>query len=499
MPFTGTGTGIQNANDVFFSGLSNNDVLRYNGATFKWNNVAMSVSTTDIANDAVTEPKLAVSNSPTSGYVLSWNGSALSWVSQGSGSVGTDSIWDTKGDLAVATGSNTAARLAVGTDGTVLTADSSQSSGVRWASPGASSGSVTEVVVAADDAPTTVKNSADYVCDGTADQVEINLAIDAAFQTAAAGPRVGVVLVGQFFNISAAIIMKAGITLRGLGMDTILRSISMGAGTSMIELADKNHHMTTIRDLTLYGNYAAGGSSNGIHFLNSDGGGDGNMGTYNPASSPDSSHRIHNLFVRAFTTGTRHGIYMDDNVRGAMISMVRVADCSGNGFYMNGSSDGKYSSCTAIGCNVGWYVGGASNQFVACKSSYSDAEGWNLASSRAHLTGCHSQDSGTEGYILSGVDPSLTGCVADSNSRLSGTAYALAVSSSRPMIEGIHIYDRGQTPGSPQNRGIDFTGATHVFATGSIRLGSGSSYTSGTPTGYARLWQVGSSSLYSLG
>jgi hypothetical protein len=54
----------------------------------------------------------------------------------GGGSVATDTLWDAKGDLAAATGADAAARLAVGANGTILRADSSKSTGLRWGGAG---------------------------------------------------------------------------------------------------------------------------------------------------------------------------------------------------------------------------------------------------------------------------------------------------------------------------------------------------------------------------
>jgi hypothetical protein len=42
---------------------------------------------------------------------------------------------DSKGDMFIATGDDTVGKLSVGGDGTVLTADSSLASGVKWSAP----------------------------------------------------------------------------------------------------------------------------------------------------------------------------------------------------------------------------------------------------------------------------------------------------------------------------------------------------------------------------
>jgi hypothetical protein len=73
----------------------------------------------------------------------------------GTGDVATDVIWDAKGDLAGGTGSDTAVRLAVGTNDQVLTADSAEATGMKWATP-ASATIPIEIQAAASDQTTSL-------------------------------------------------------------------------------------------------------------------------------------------------------------------------------------------------------------------------------------------------------------------------------------------------------------------------------------------------------
>jgi hypothetical protein len=80
----------------------------------------------------------------------------------------TKEIFDAKGDLLVGTGSNTGTRVALGTNGYVLTADSSETNGVKWAAAPAVGSFETSIVfegTTANDFETTLQ-----VTDPTADR-----------------------------------------------------------------------------------------------------------------------------------------------------------------------------------------------------------------------------------------------------------------------------------------------------------------------------------------
>jgi hypothetical protein len=71
----------------------------------------------------------------------------FSWVAQDDSNAIQNAIVDAKGDLIAATAADTPARLAVGTNGHVLTADSTAATGIKWAAP-AGGGKVLQVVSA---------------------------------------------------------------------------------------------------------------------------------------------------------------------------------------------------------------------------------------------------------------------------------------------------------------------------------------------------------------
>ena len=78
----------------------------------------------------------------TSGQVLSKNSNTnmdFTWVTSDDANAIQNAIVDAKGDLIGATAADTPARLAVGTNGQILTADSTAATGLKWAAPTAPS------------------------------------------------------------------------------------------------------------------------------------------------------------------------------------------------------------------------------------------------------------------------------------------------------------------------------------------------------------------------
>jgi hypothetical protein len=85
----------------------------------------------------------------------------FSWVAQDDSNAIQNAIVDAKGDLIAATAADTPARLAVGTNGQVLTADSTAATGLIWAT--ATTGTKIGQVVSATTTTRTATSSTSYV------------------------------------------------------------------------------------------------------------------------------------------------------------------------------------------------------------------------------------------------------------------------------------------------------------------------------------------------
>jgi hypothetical protein len=82
----------------------------------------------------------------TTGQVLSKASNTdldFTWVAQDDSNAIQNAIVDAKGDLISATAADTPARLAVGTNGYILTADSAEATGLKWVAPATSASGLT--------------------------------------------------------------------------------------------------------------------------------------------------------------------------------------------------------------------------------------------------------------------------------------------------------------------------------------------------------------------
>jgi hypothetical protein len=96
----------------------------------------------------------------TTGQVLSKTSGTdmdFTWVTTDDTNAIQNAIVDAKGDLIGATAADTPARLAVGANGTVLTADSAETTGLKWVAP--ASGKVLQVISATTSTSTTITSA----------------------------------------------------------------------------------------------------------------------------------------------------------------------------------------------------------------------------------------------------------------------------------------------------------------------------------------------------
>ena len=111
--------------------------IRTLGSSVDTTTKALNPSTTlgDIeyrSSTANTNTRLGIGST---GQVLTVAGGVPTWATSDDANAIQNAIVDAKGDLIAASAADTPARLAVGANGTVLTADSAETTGLKWATP----------------------------------------------------------------------------------------------------------------------------------------------------------------------------------------------------------------------------------------------------------------------------------------------------------------------------------------------------------------------------
>ena len=164
----------------------------------------------------------------------------FTWVAQDDSNAIQNAIVDAKGDLISATAADTPARLAVGTNGHVLTADSTTATGLKWAAP-AGGGKVLQVV----SATTTTQT-------GIATTTLTDTTITATITPTSSTSKILVIISAEFFNNRLA-----------AGVDALARVLRNG--TTILDYPNESFNYS----------YQAGGTSTafvgvfGINYLDS--------------------------------------------------------------------------------------------------------------------------------------------------------------------------------------------------------------------------------------
>jgi len=223
-------------------------------------------------------------------------------------------------------------KIAHGSVGTSLTSDEWDNDDVHEIGGTASLEVVRTAtyVVAASDAPTHVKAQADYECDGTADDVQIQAAIDAlpvpsVIYTNMIEGGGKVLLSGGQFNISSPIeIDRPSMTLEGMGRAQTSLKLTNGADCDVIHFDSTNYavglHEVHIKNLQIDGDKDNNTAGNGIVF---------------------NGARVCTFENITILRMAEHGFYQDSDVKAVDYATFRdcfVVSCALGGWYTEGAT-----------------------------------------------------------------------------------------------------------------------------------------------------------------
>jgi len=248
-------------------------------------------------------------------------------------------------------------------------------------------GNKTAIVVASATAPDAIKDAADYVCDGTADEVQINAAIAALTatpNTITASMTGGgeVRLIGRFVTSAPIVCTTDQVTLSGIHWHTVIEPAAGFVGTEIIDFNrdanNRNNYFGRIKNLRIYGVDRLNASSaaiNGVDFTVANGNVDGlivhgmtGVGAIHRAFSGDTADQT-NWTSCHFYGNDSHG-FLATGAYDNRMHMCEAETNGGSGFKFEGGA-WSVSNCMAwVNLAYGFHVSGSVSQmfFDHCKS-----------------------------------------------------------------------------------------------------------------------------------
>jgi hypothetical protein len=402
-----------------------------------------------------------------------------------------------------------------------------------WATPsgGGAGGGSAGILVASVEAPTSVIDRADYVCDGVNDEATINTAWAAAVHSTATGTPYGAIeLSAGRFNLAGAVLVPGrGASLLGQGIATELRidaasnaafSATGGQGSlkALIMMANtaeaQNATNVMIRGIGLNCGFWNGSQwlARGVGgiILDQTAGGTTQMSSYptygwpGSPTSGDTYHRIGDLYFWQVTYGVRFEGGGSTFSRGNNVYNSRGSQVSIAGYSASNASDCHFQQCHVIGSSTsgaaGFLASGGSTRLTGCKAAYFNdpsSYGFDIPSTRVSIDSSESQDC-MNGIRITGADCRITGLRVETQENPCEIAFDL--SGNNAMVAGLYVHTRNA---GTWTRGVTFdsTGDDHsvealVDPTGittAVSIGAGANITdpANLPRGSYRIRVIG--------
>jgi parallel beta-helix repeat protein len=323
-------------------------------------------------------------------------------------------------------------------------------------------------IVAASNSSQAVKDSADYVADGTGDQTEINAAL-----TAASGGKV--YLAEGTYVASATILIPNNTTLAGAGRGTLIELADLDATDNLIENTDQTTGTgVTIRDIRIDGrdDLNTAGTQEGIYLLNM-GGGTGPTARQGAKITNviANNFRTDGVYLESSSNSTLSGNTFQGNFFGLSVYLGAYNTVTNNiaqgnsqlGFYI-GTNNNTFTNNVAQGGETGFYTEQAvSNTITGNTTEGNSYVGYYVddLSSNNVFTGNTSNTDEDYGFYIIGA--STYNSFIGNSVRNSINGFRLENASNNNLISANKIHDSG---GATTNNGIYLDASDNNTITG---------------------------------